>query len=75
MIRWRPHARAHAHARHRHGSQTVKPISWRRASCWVHRTPREERTRSLPLAPDMTEAEQDDVLTALGRILRFYRAW
>jgi dTDP-4-amino-4,6-dideoxygalactose transaminase len=33
-----------------------------------------ERTLSLPLAPHVTEAEQDDVLTALARIVRFYRA-
>jgi dTDP-4-amino-4,6-dideoxygalactose transaminase len=33
-----------------------------------------ERTLSLPLSADMTEAEQDDVLTALKRIVRYYRA-
>jgi dTDP-4-amino-4,6-dideoxygalactose transaminase len=32
------------------------------------------RILSLPLAPDMTDADQDDVVTALARIVRFYRA-
>jgi dTDP-4-amino-4,6-dideoxygalactose transaminase len=32
-----------------------------------------ERTLSLPLSADMTEAEQDDVVTALARIVKFYR--